>query len=555
MYLPMNSRGFAFRRRLIPRTPEPWVAVLALLLEGVVIGLIARSVTSGASFFFSVVLLSLCVSATFKKKSGKFRRVAFMHLVTTLIVLPFVSLLFILPESGIWIFGAVLSVAGFLYAATLYSALGRGVGLSLGFAIGFYLIYYVSLSGVHLPPLQVAINAAFSFLAFLLFAIGLERIKLGALSSREAIARFADSWIDRGSTNFDDLLTNLGRKHTAIISVHSFVSATSRVATLVVPYIHPGPVKNMGSGELPSLIYAKLSDHNPLIFHGASDHTLNLTSRDEAERLSDGVSRFVLASEPSVSPVTEIVVAKTKFKGVRISRYELNGQRIYFVSKERSTEDLPVEILPIATSRGDVIDRHNGLCDEREAFYTADEVESLTTFFTDDSSLSGKKVRIEKVGYAHLGYVTEEVGPAGISVVVLLGDEKFAFVSIDANNMSCGLSDKTEDAVKKLGYSEVEITTTDNHWNSGGKKGKLGYYPAGSLSPDEIIEKVMACVSNAEVSAVACGYAKTVYTKDVTVAGAGGMSALEMAASKGVRVFASSLIVDIVLAFLYILLR
>jgi predicted neutral ceramidase superfamily lipid hydrolase len=551
----MNSRGFALRRRLVPHTPEPRVTVLTLLLEAAAVGVAARSVISGTYFFSLMLLLSLGVSTTFKRRSGKFRRIVFAHLITTLIMLPFVFLLSILPREGVWVFGAALSVVGFLYAATLYSAFGRRVELSLGFTTVFFIVYFITLGEARLPPAQMAVNAGFSFLAFFLFMTGLERIRLGTLSSREAIARFTDSWIDRGSANFDELLTTLGKKHTAMVSVHSFVSDASKVATLIIPYIHPGPVKSMGSGELPSLIFTKLSDCNPLIFHGASDHSLNLTSRSEAEVLSEGVSGFVRSNLSNISKYVEVGVSKVEFKKIRVTRYEFNGQKIFFVSKAGSTEDLPTPLLSVVGEGRDVIDRHNGLCDEREAFYTHDEVENLISVLINDSYFDEKRMKVERVGYAYENYTTEEVGPAGIAAVVFLGDEKFAFVSVDANNMSCGLSDRIRDAVRQIGYSEVEVTTTDNHWNSGGKKSKLGYYPAGTLFPDEIIKKVVSCVGNAETAATPCGYGRGVYTLDVTVAGEGGVKELELAASKGVWVFMTAFTVDLVFALLYILIR
>ncbi|MFH7860145.1 MAG: DUF2070 family protein, partial [Candidatus Aenigmatarchaeota archaeon] len=92
----------------------------------------------------------------------------------------------------------------------------------------------------------------------------------------------------------------------------------------------------------------------------------------------------------------------------------------------------------------------------------------------------------------------EGIGKNGIVALVMkINDQKIAYISIDGNNMIKGLREKIIEELMKIGFNEVEVTTTDTHIVTGLTRGE-GYFPIGAAVPnDEIINSIIKVTQDA----------------------------------------------------------
>jgi putative membrane protein len=78
------------------------------------------------------------------------------------------------------------------------------------------------------------------------------------------------------------------------------------------------------------------------------------------------------------------------------------------------------------------------------------------------------------------------MGPGGVCALVLkVGKQTCAYITIDGNNMVSGLREKILGALKELGVDEGEVLTTDTHVVNAIGKTARGYHPLGEAIPHE----------------------------------------------------------------------
>ena len=88
------------------------------------------------------------------------------------------------------------------------------------------------------------------------------------------------------------------------------------------------------------------------------------------------------------------------------------------------------------------------------------------------------------------------LGPGGIAVVGTEVDgQKFAYITIDGNNMIKGLREEILESVRKTGFDDAEVMTTDTHMVNGIVSAPLGYRLVGEVTPKSVIvdEVASAC--------------------------------------------------------------
>jgi predicted neutral ceramidase superfamily lipid hydrolase len=435
-----------------------------------------------------------------------------------------------------------------------FKATFAGVGTLLSvFMATYYIFTYIRLSFYII---------VMGFLITLLSIVYVRRrlldLKIGSVNGLELINSFALSWMDRSSHAFDDVCSKLGETKMLSISIHEFIANNKRIATLIIPYIHPGPAKSIGSGELPSIIFDKLKDYNPLVLHGASNHGLNLASRTDTEKITEHLIHALEENKESYVSLNKIGCGEFGARGIILTRYMIHDYELIFTSKQDSTEDLPKIITDMVDKQVDIIDRHNTLCDHSTAQYDHNEIELLKNLIEDRDKLSKIEwIEVRTVGYGNYSLDAKDVGPGGVRTITFYGSKKVAIVGIDANNLSCGLNKKIENNAKSLGYDYCEVTTTDNHWNSGATRKEPGYYLGGSISEQEIIASVRKCLIMAEKNQAKPDYRKTLINFETRVFG-NRLEEMYLALKKGRRlIFVGGLLsalvsLAIILAIIFI---
>jgi putative membrane protein len=88
------------------------------------------------------------------------------------------------------------------------------------------------------------------------------------------------------------------------------------------------------------------------------------------------------------------------------------------------------------------------------------------------------------------------MGPGGIAaLVVKVGDQTTAYITIDGNNMVKGLREKILAALSEIGINEGEVFTTDTHEVNAVVINARGYHPVGEAMDQELLIKYVSHVT------------------------------------------------------------
>jgi len=408
-------------------------------------------------------------------------------------------MLYISTVSRLRIVLATAAQPGLLLISSAY--LGRILG-ALNFAV-YGLIFFISIS---------VLMVMASILMRELDPIGK---RLFGVNSTPIIRAFFASWIGGLNTPLENFFEYVGMKDDVKISLLAFKSQNENSnfkALMVVPTIHPGPFKDIGSSLLPSLVQEALGKkfNCPVVVpHGISGHELNLASKTQTLE----VVNLLLNS---------LVFKHEGLYASKFFRIEVDGAKVgcqvfgdcilmTLTLAPMTMEDLPRGLdtyISLEASRfgltAILIDAHNsinGTFDRekatklfREACLKAIEeaVEKGREPFEVGASLVKPKEFTFKDG----------MGPGGIGVLLVkVGDQKVAYVVFDGNNMISGLRERIIEELKVMGIDDGEVMTTDTHVVGARMSTERGYHPVGEVMDWNIILKyVKEAVKKAESS-------------------------------------------------------
>ncbi|MFB6103508.1 MAG: DUF2070 family protein [Halobacteriaceae archaeon] len=247
-------------------------------------------------------------------------------------------------------------------------------------------------------------------------------------------------------------------------------------ARFVLPMIHPGPMGEIGGGNLPRRV-AEISDGVGFPPHATAGHDFNLVSRAEVEtlvaaanRAHDAVTYHRTATPSVVTSVGDATITGQRFgeDALLVTSYAPG-----FADDVEYGVGLAATAEARAAGLEDVllVDAHNsnnGLEGEDlghvstgspravDTLAAANEAgTALAAAATDDLSMG--------VAWTPTEWTPGEgIGPLGVRVAVTeVGDDRTAYVLIDGNNMVPGLRDRLLDALEAVDHAE--IMTTDTH--------------------------------------------------------------------------------------------
>jgi len=246
-------------------------------------------------------------------------------------------------------------------------------------------------------------------------------------------------------------------------------------ALVISPSVHPGPVGEIGGGNLPSKLAAPLSDlaDHILVPHGASTNDTNPSTSEECKKVVKAVREIVLKfSEGDFSEKVQISTRTGTLTTVHLFRF---GKQGVVVCEPWPTpfDDMSMEMFRefqwSAMHQGFedimVIDGHNHSNRDAAAVHLGDrfsvEMGSLL------STLAQK--RGEQAGF-RIGFGAappessiNSLGPKGVEAVVIeAAGKKTAFILLDGNNMLPEMTERLRAEAKKLVDLAI-VTTADNH--------------------------------------------------------------------------------------------
>lgn len=485
------------------------LAILPLLFSvyGLIVGLLF-----GSAVFFVNVLSDLLIVFAFMKDDPIFnlRHSSGLSLFSSSawFAVTFLGSILgaILKDSDIWLKGFLLGFCGALLLRLLVFSSSSSAGqarvfLSSLFQLvpSLFLMYFLnSIIGFSLRP-SIAVFLSVSIpvvvLTVSLFILLLNRVgkKTSGIPSVRLFQAFLANWMANLTEPLEALFDNLGSERDIKVSMLAFGSHGKIKAVIVVPSLHPGPFKNVGSSLLPSMIQNALEKKFSCVVsvpHALYGHEFDLSSQLQNQKILNAILKDSEFSHFESNGTQYVHTRKNEAN----ASCQLFGDCAFLALTvaPKTTEDLPEELDFIigeeAKKRGIpnavVVNAHNsinGLFDLSNATVSLKEVaiESLAKAFAN------KRLPLE-VGAAKIipkeFSIEDGMGPGGINVIVVrTSDQTAAYITIDGNNMVSGLREKILSALEKISVNDGEILTTDTHAVTGLILTRRGYHPIGEV--------------------------------------------------------------------------
>ena len=314
-----------------------------------------------------------------------------------------------------------------------------------------------------------------------------------------------------GAPGMEDFFKKIGESVEVPVTTLSFRTNERLKATFVVPAVHPGPVGEIGGGNLPVRIVNNLDDGGEIFVpHGTATHDFNLVSATESLKIVEAAARAVGNTQYTADASKSIRVQRGAIK-LLAQRF---GNSVLFVStlSPESTEDIEYGLGLVASAEARtqgvqhaaLIDAHNCTAPYASSMWAGtknsfDLIDAIRESSSRLMQLEPLKSDI-KLGIASRGPIfgrDEGMGDLGIQVALVeVAEQRTAYVLVDANNMVPNLR---EIIVSALKVDEAEVMTTDNHVvNSYGGINLLGFKADNGILMKAIIELVDEAQANLE---------------------------------------------------------
>jgi putative membrane protein len=277
-----------------------------------------------------------------------------------------------------------------------------------------------------------------------------------------------------GAPEMEDFFKKIGETVEVPVTTLSFVANRRLKATFVIPAVHPGPMGEIGGGNLPVRIAKNLDGGEVFVPHGTATHDFNLVSATESLKIVDAAARALKNTRYCSDSSKSIRVQRGAIK-LLAQRF---GNSILFIStlSPESTEDIEYGLGLVASAEARaqgaefsaLIDAHNCAASfassiwagTRNSFDLIEAIREASTRLMRSELVKGET----KLGIATRGPILareDGMGDLGIQVALVdVAGHRTAYVLIDANNMVPNFRDVVVSALK---VDEAEVMTTDNH--------------------------------------------------------------------------------------------
>ncbi len=459
---------------------------------------------------------------------------------------------------------------------TLYAiALGLTLGLRLLVlaAVADYRISRMALPAFTQSAAAIAVGAWFFTPGFIPYALllqvlfGLVSVFLIWLIERPLKRAFQISGLNflntfiahltDGSKNMEDFFREIGEE-VYVPEVSLFFSRDSgRDVLFTVPNVHPGPMGDVGGGNLPRILHDTFPEET-LVAHGCATHDFNLVSESEIEK----IARAVEASREG------LVFSAVASRPVRVESGSVSilcqrfGDALLMVSTRspERTEDLDYSVGMAIMAEGRCafsevafVDAHNCMTSVGSPVLPATRIATEYIAAAREGFRVARDLPLEPlaIGVSHVRVpFTREQGFGSLGVQALVTEvegKRAAYVLIDGNNVAQGIREQLRAVV--LGHvDEAEIMTTDTHTvNTISGKNPVGYaVPVEEIVPyiEQAVREAIADLAPARVGAA------TASCEGITVFGSQRVSQLASTVNAMLAFIAPLSLMILILAFL-----
>jgi putative membrane protein len=327
---------------------------------------------------------------------------------------------------------------------------------------------------------------------------------------------FLLNWVDNQNAPLEEYLEKIGEDEDISVTLLKF-GASKTNAAIIVPQVHPGPFKNIGSSLLPSLLKCEVEKAfgaSVCVPLGILGHELDLTSQAQNYKIIAQVISS-LKFEPQFQLASPLVQVK---EGIATASCQIFGDAAFlsFTLAPETTEDLPQELGHMVAEEAKklglqnivVVNCHNCLTKTIDSSLHLDELKKVA------SKCLQKVVVLPKKPFSvgsHSVFPKEftlkaGMGAGGItSIAVELENQKTAYIVIDGNNMVPGLREKILKSLKDIGFDDCEVFTTDTHAVTASITGRQGYHPIGeAMDHTLLIQYICEAANEAKANLEGC---------------------------------------------------
>lgn len=290
----------------------------------------------------------------------------------------------------------------FIALIGLVSGLSFAVLFSIVTSFLSYMVYSL-FTGLYLKEILANILVLFVCLAVHISYIRLVKSKGKAwgLDPLRLARAFLANWLSNIAEPIENILSGLSVPRKARIDVVLFKREGSKPITLVVPEIHYGPFKNVGSSMMPYFLDEAFTakGYNALALHGPEAHEHNLPTADYSRKIA-----WKIAEE--ISKTHGVEITPKEFFREKAGEWEalvipFDKIALLFVTRDKGIDDLPSKLRDIAEKLREeariypiIVDSHNSYTSEE---FNGMEVEALLRKVVE-------KTRIVKECMLRVGY-------------------------------------------------------------------------------------------------------------------------------------------------------
>jgi putative membrane protein len=275
-----------------------------------------------------------------------------------------------------------------------------------------------------------------------------------------------------GSKGMEDFFREIGEEISVPQVCLFFRQAQGKQVLFTVPNLHPGPMGEIGGGNLPKILHDNFEEET-LVAHGSASHDFNLVSESE-------ILKVISAIRDSKRDLAFLGTA-TRSERLDMGSVHLLYQRfgdVLLIVSSRSperTEDLDYGIGMAIMAEGHRFYPHIAFVDAHNCMTDLSSPVHLATFIANEYHKAAlKAMELSRpmglfpfaLGVAHhtLPYSREQgFGDLGIqALVVEVNGQKTAYVLIDGNNMAQGVREDLLRQILAL-VDHAEVMTTDSH--------------------------------------------------------------------------------------------
>lgn len=338
--------------------------------------------------------------------------------------------------------------------------------------------------------------------------------------------------VTEGSSAMESLFEDMGEPIDTLIGIISFKGKKGIKAVFLAPCVHPGPIGNIGGGNMPTILSSKF-DFFTMVSHGPSTHDFNPVSSKEINKIEEVIKNSLKEIDYHEN-VSQFFRVENESAKIGVQYFDSNLLMLATLSPKGFDDiDFGVGLALMNQARSTcsvdnviLVDCHNSFKGEggrvlpgnKEVFELMGAVEKIKA---PEESF---KIRIGCSGDKMESISKEDgVGESGVKVMIVEayksedGFQRTAYILLDSNNMLLGFREKILKKVMDLGVDQGEVMTTDTHYVN---TLAGGHNPVGAKKQDKILDSILKCTENAieDLEDVSVGF-KVSKIKDIKTLG------------------------------------